>query len=540
MKRIYTILACLLLLTATLPIAATNVAGAEAEFKKLSKTYTLNSDGSQTLRVQKELTIYTHTAMNRTYGETFIQYDPRWQQVKINSSYTKQKDGTLIKTPANAFVEVLPAAAADAPAYNALKELVVVHTGLDLGSTIYLDYTITSKAGYLPALDILCPVKELSPVDLFTLKVAVPEGKPLHYASWNLPAQPVTGTKNGVKTLTWTLKNIAPRPYAYPYEHNAFGVVQQIGSGMMPAISVNTYPSRKEALKHLRAQFAEGDAAVIKAKADEITTQAHGNATGAQQLIDKYIGRLAAHTCGVSLTESGYRIRPASEVIRTNYGTAAELSNLSYCLQKAAGLNAELLISSLQTKEADKDGVALSGIIATTNPFASVGKTHSRIEALQDYLSVTNLEGGPYLFKKENKEVVAQDTINVANLDTKLQKADNYRIIRLKDADAVAALYPYVGNTTIKENILLPGLINRKEVTTVLIPAGRQWLETKGKNIHNAAGDLSFTYALQGNTLTVTRKLIIRRQLYTPADYAELYALLSEWKDINNRTIVLK
>ena len=70
----------------------------EAEYKKLAKTWTLNADGSQEFRYDMELTLFTHTAMNGTYGESFIVYNPQYQELKINSSYTKQKDGTIIKT----------------------------------------------------------------------------------------------------------------------------------------------------------------------------------------------------------------------------------------------------------------------------------------------------------------------------------------------------------------------------------------------------------------------------------------------------------
>ncbi|MFV0583651.1 MAG: DUF3857 domain-containing protein, partial [Parabacteroides gordonii] len=113
-----TLLLCLLALTASV------FAASEAEYKKLSKAYTLNADGSQEFRYSMELTLFTHTAMNGTYGESFIVYNPEYQVLKINSSYTKQKDGNIVKTPDNAFVEVLPRAAADAPAYNNLKEMV--------------------------------------------------------------------------------------------------------------------------------------------------------------------------------------------------------------------------------------------------------------------------------------------------------------------------------------------------------------------------------------------------------------------------------
>ena len=136
----------------------------EAQFDRLIKTYTLNPDGSQELRVQKQLTVYTHAAMNSLYGETFIVYDPSYQHLTVNESYTRQKDGTVVTTPDNAFVEVLPSAAADAPAYNGLKEMVVVHTGLELGATIYLDYTITTEAGDLPSLGIFAKIEEGSPI----------------------------------------------------------------------------------------------------------------------------------------------------------------------------------------------------------------------------------------------------------------------------------------------------------------------------------------------------------------------------------------
>lgn len=76
-----------MLLLAVLPVKAES----EAEFRKLSKTYTLRADGSQELRVQKELTLFTHAAMNGLYGETFIVYDPEFQELTIHESYTRQR-----------------------------------------------------------------------------------------------------------------------------------------------------------------------------------------------------------------------------------------------------------------------------------------------------------------------------------------------------------------------------------------------------------------------------------------------------------------
>lgn len=62
MKKTYYYICTLavLLLMVALPAKAVS----EAEFGKLAKSYTLHADGSQEWRVQKELTLFTHAAMN--------------------------------------------------------------------------------------------------------------------------------------------------------------------------------------------------------------------------------------------------------------------------------------------------------------------------------------------------------------------------------------------------------------------------------------------------------------------------------------------
>ena len=225
-------------------------AASEAEFGKLSKAYTLHADGSQEMRVQKELTLFTHAAMNRVYGESFIIYNPEFQTLKIHDSYTRQKDGTIVKTPENAFVEVLPSVAADAPAYNGLKEMVVVHTGLELGATIYLDYSVVTRPGYLPELDVCEQVEELSPIREYVFSLSVPESKPLHYEWLNGKAAPVVKTADGMKTVTWTLKNVQPRPYSLEVS---------LPAGNVQAVVASTYASKADALKVIKQQLESNE-----------------------------------------------------------------------------------------------------------------------------------------------------------------------------------------------------------------------------------------------------------------------------------------
>lgn len=529
-----------MLLLAVLPVKAES----EAEFRKLSKTYTLRADGSQELRVQKELTLFTHAAMNGLYGETFIVYDPEFQELTIHESYTRQKDGTVIKTPSNALVEVLPSYAANAPAYNHLKEMVVVHTGLELGATIYLDYSIVSKAGYLPELDVCCPVKELSPVKEFIFRLNVPAGKSVRYELLNASAKPVIAQGNGMKSFIWTLKDVAPRPYAYPSGRGNLGLVQAVASGMMPVFVASTWPGYTEAVKYLQKQFAVGNTSVVEGKVAELTQGLEGNPQAMRNAIANYMARLyqLGH-CNVSLQDAGYRLRPASEVITSAYGTQAELVNLDVTLQRAAGLEAEVAVCALRPSVDGNRGLAtvMSLVCQSKKMPEKVALTGTEEACLQPFMTITDLQGKKLMLESYlgAKEARTTDTLEVKS--DKLQElADGWGIVPLSDPTPVRSLYAYAGNTSISEKILLPRTVDCALETIVRLPEGMKWSGHADKEISNACGKVVFSYKAVKGGVKVTRSIRIDRQLQTPANYKELYALLSEWRDTNNHTLVVK
>lgn len=529
-----------ILLLAVLPAKAAS----EAEFRKLSKTYTLRADGSQEVRVQKELTLFTHAAMNSLYGETFIVYDPNFQKLEIHESYTRQKDGNVIKTPANALVEVLPSAAANAPAYNRLKEMVVVHTGLELGATIVLDYSIVSKAGYLPELDVCCPVKELSPIKEYTFRLNVPAGKAVHYELLNASAKPAITQGSGMKTFTWTLKDVKPRPYAYPSARGAMGQVQAVSSGMMPVFIASTWPRYDEALKSLKAQFQPGSHSIIEAKVAELTRGIEGNPQAIRNAIAGYMTELyQLGRCGVSLQEAGYRLRPASEVIRSAYGTQAELVNLDVTLQQAAGLEAEVAVCALRPSTKDNQGLStLVSVVAQSKLMPEkVALTGTEEACLQPFLTVTNLEGKPLTMEAylSAKDMQQTDTLQVDEAQMQ-QPAEGWGIVALPDPTPIRTLYAYAAHTTIPESILLPRTMNCTLETFVRLPEGMKVTPRTDMEVSNACGKVTFSYQPTKDGVKVTRSLRISRQLQTPSNYKELYALLAEWRDANNHTLVVK
>lgn len=535
MKTLYIYLSIIGLLLTAFPAQAAS----EAQYRKLHKTYTLRPDGSQEMRVLKELTLYTHAAMNSLYGETFIVYDPQYQELKIHDSYTRQKDGTIIRTPANAFVEVLPANAANAPAYNGLKEMVVVHTGLELGATIYLDYSIISRPGYLSELDVCCPVRELSPIDEYICRIEIPEDKTCHYQLLNASATPSVETRQqGMKAFTWTLRNVQPRPYSYPSLHGSLGLAQRVASGMMPVLIATTWDNHTEALASLQKQFIPGNMDIVQAQLKKLTQSVEGNVSTIHQAIDQYMSRLYRKAmCGVTLQEAGYRLRPASEVIRTAYGTQAELANLHFQLLQVAGLQAEVAVCGLQTSVAGLAGTL--SVIVKEEAVCAKALPGNAEACLQDYLNVTGLQGEKLSLPVASSAETSQDTL-VADKCPAQIPAEGWRVMTLPTLAETFPLVAYAANTSIRENILLPQTVNISRKTFVRLPQGLSWNGKADKTIVNSCGEVSFLYQPESDGIIVTQTLRVIRQLLTPGDYKEFYALMAEWRDNNNRTLVLK
>jgi hypothetical protein len=137
-------------------------------------------------------------------------YNPAYQKVVINSAYVVQGDGTRIDAPENSIVGFLPGEAAKSAFYNNIRTVCVVHAGLELGCTIYLDYTVESSPDYLPELDVFQVIQQSSPVDAMNITFNVPSGRKLRYklhdAGIDYGVSDVTD--GDVKTVKFTMADV--------------------------------------------------------------------------------------------------------------------------------------------------------------------------------------------------------------------------------------------------------------------------------------------------------------------------------------------
>ena len=545
----------LLMLCCTLSVSA----AAEAEYKKLAKTWTLNADGSQEFRYNMELNLFTHAAMKGMYGESFIVYNPQYQTVKINESYTKQKDGNIVKTPENAFVKVLPRNAAGAPAYNHLTELVIVHTGLELGATIYLDYTVTSKPGYLPEIDVFEVIQQTSPVREYTLTTVTPANKTVNYTLANSSVKPSVKEEGGNRVTTWSFRNL-PQQSTSAYVN--------IANGDLPFLAATTYADSKAALQTLNKQMNVSDQE-IKTLVAEVTKGSKCEKCKMKKISSFITTNLSSSA--LTLTEAGYRFRPTSEVLKTAYGTEVEKANLMAAMLNAAGLKAEVLAGypvkvsqGLGLKAINSLYVAVDGqeyifsnkglvrpqqVVFGQSPLYKVADgSLVAIEAAKNYQisGKQNISVADGQWIIANNETVGEDLLPYF-ADTKVAKESKVAIdahhgyatlVLGESANGVSTLGYGALNSTRKGNLLLPRLVDETYTYEVDCPANMQLRSVaSNKEIHNAAGDLVISLQKNGQKATVTRSLKLNKQLYTPAEYKALRSLLTAWSDVNAKTL---
>ena len=578
---IYKIMAAAILLTLA-ALYADAAPASEAEYRKLSKAWTLNPDGSQEYRFSMELTLFTHSAMNSTYGESFIVYDPEYQTLNINSSYTVRKDGTIVETPPNAFVEVLPAAAAGAPAYNRLKEMVVVHTGLELGATIVLDYTVTSKAGYLPGLDISGPVEQSSPVREYTLSVSVPEGTALDYSLSGLRTKPSEDSSAGLRTLTWKLRNVkaASRlPDTYHFDS--------------PYFEANTLASSGAAAGIVSRQLDDGESnPVLKSLAAEITRDASDD-TGKLKAIYAHIRNGYAHI-PLGLGTCGYRIRPAEEVAGSAYGTDAELVNVLQGLLEAAGLEADVCAAYARP---DTAGAGLAGLSlyvrteADGREFMLGPSTQAtrRIALLRQYCPALDLSAGEveppayqdaaisgiYDMTLEGDRVSVRSEVSVSDffLDPEgtaagmitsgdsdaavtrsgksssfawssghaAERAGEYLIVHLPDCPFGAAHDTWLyGGSARDITLTLPAAYDESYTYRIVLGDKTLCTPETALEIDNGAGSLEISVKEEDGCAVVTRTLKLSGPQISPDVYPDYLELMRAWSDHNHTSVLLK
>jgi len=349
----------------------------EALYHRLSKTYTLNPDGSMEYTYTKEQTLLTYTAFHRLYGETFIIYNPDYQKLEILEAYTKMVDGKRIQVPENAFNEVLPRFANRVPAWNNLREMVITHTGLERGATIFLSYSILTKPGYYPALMGTEIFSESEPVDELSISVRVPSGQKLYSKVRDTDLQPSVTEQNGYSIYRWDMKDVpahSAERFQSPDHCNEPGLVFSTEKGYDRILGIITsQPAFRQNTGNLITRFTDTIVAgkeTLEAKAFAIQEAVVQN-LNLYQIPDYY---------------TGYRIRTPDQVIQSNGGTFAEKALLMTEMLRLAGLEASpVLVFPSCTFDREIGNLSALGNWIVRTSFPEAGTIYLAVDQINAY-----------------------------------------------------------------------------------------------------------------------------------------------------------
>lgn len=303
----------------------------DATFEKIVKEYTLHEDGSMEYHYYKKVKLNTHFSFNRLYGETFIVYNPNHQELSINKAETTQKDGNVVKSPENAFNEVLPRFATDAPFHNQLREMVVTHTGLEVGAVIELDYTLISHADYFPGLMANEIITESSLVAEEEIIIRIPKGMELNYRVLNVRTGPQIIESDENRVYLFKFNGIKENSHEYNQPRNNDHLPRLIFSTLNLETAIN-HLSSQDAFQFKTNEWMQAEIQKIKKdKSDDL-------------FVILEIQKLVANTINnynIPGYYTGFNIRNPIEVWESNGGTQIEKAALLTALLREAGIHAE-------------------------------------------------------------------------------------------------------------------------------------------------------------------------------------------------------
>ncbi len=304
----------------------------DAVYQEQTKEYTLSKDGSWSYHYSHKLLINTYYAFHNLYGEDFIVFDPAFQKLKINRSITTMADGKQVPTPDNAYNELLPRFAANVPAWNRLREMVVTHTALERGATIDFDYTLTTSKGYTSSLMGNELLWMNSPVKKLTLIINVPSGSSFNFEQFGFQSKPMVLKQGGKTSYTWTLTDLpaALREDFRPQEQQN-----------RPRIVFLASAKSTDAIAGFASQ--EAFKCEIPAKVKEETTNTVSGIDSpllkALKLQEKVASDL--NTWQVPLQNTAYKLRNVAAIWQSNGGTEAEKAVLFTAMLRSQNIQSE-------------------------------------------------------------------------------------------------------------------------------------------------------------------------------------------------------
>lgn len=486
MKKILIIAAIVSLTTA---MNGTRAQEPDAVYKLVKHEWKVNSDGSSDYRYRHEVQIVRNRALTAyaDKGETFVVYNPDIEELTVNEVYTVRKDGSRVEMPQNAFIYQLPSECADCGRFNHLRELAMVHTGMEIGCTVVVDYTIHRQFNLV---NFTLPLVKECPVEKMEVSVSYPAGQKLTASLYRGLEGLETGkmeekVSDGSYTLTCT------------------DMQQRYTDAYLPD---NLYPTLR----------------VFNGTPSHAPSFDDSDFAGAEQAVGKVIGRgtdrekVAAirdlvldniHLNDIPLSKLGYVHSQPEEVWRTGCGTATDVAVLL-----AAVLRHEGFVASVTGGEMDQVSVV--------------------VDTLEYRLGVRSKQAlHPY---GEAKDEVARysenTTIDQPVLDTLEGGFFGMKIAAVQGSPTMKASQLALT----RKAPLQTQACDLESTLTYTLPKGMKMVGETGETKQETnVGSIYIGISQSGRKLKVKRKLKLEGGIVSGSDYTAYRELLARWQSVD-------
>ena len=357
-----------------LSIGVLKAAETDAIFKKIRKEHIMHIDGSIEYKYYKEITYLSPYAFNRLYGETFVVYNPDFQELIVHKAYTIMKDGRKVTVPENAYNIVLPRAVANYPAYNQLHEMVITHTGLEVGATVYLEYSVISKPGFIKEMMGTEILSEGVPVEQYEVVLTVPARRGVYTRLLNSKVKAEESNDGKYRTYKWSFENVSQKAYeqAAPNSYD-----------LAPTLCFSTFSDFPTAFASLQAQKAFDDQlpSDLLKKVNQWKKEAK-NKLELAQTIQAYIAHNISNK-HFPLAWSNFEIQSPTQVWDANIGNELEKTALLSKTLQAAGFDVKTVgfmpETLWHTRRADLGNVEAWGVLISINEMQEVILSASQV-----------------------------------------------------------------------------------------------------------------------------------------------------------------
>ncbi len=467
----------------------------DAVFRLLRHEWTLNSDGTSDYRYRHEVQILRNRALTAyaDKGETFVVYNPDIEDVTVNEVYTIQLDGKRVDMPQNAFIHQLPAECADCGRFNHLRELAMVHTGMEIGCIVVVDYTVHRRYNFLHE---TLPLLRECPVERLEIKVNAPRDMEVRRDLLGEQYLPAGVTKASLLSGDIVLRNLPQAPREPFMPENIVPTLRLFNGPVefSPAVEVERFTAASDAVVK---DFGRDPLANVVSIRNFVLDNIHLNAIHPRHL--------------------NYTRATAAEVWNSGCGTATEKAVLLASILSSEGFSARVMGEQFDQVAVYIDTLEYALDPHHRTPPTLLGKAidveHSgTINNGEVQATIDTLEGGFY-----RMSIPITTRLNGVSVTIDPKQLPATRTMPLQAS-----------------------MCDMTVTTTHLLPKG---LKLVGEDVNESYsvpgfGSVEVSLVQKGSKIVERRRLVLKQSIIPAADYADFRQLMALW--YSHSTLMLR